>query len=173
VLRCLSVDRSQAQAKRVEAVFVLEVLADAPPFGADLRWAEATNLEKIPMTSPAQRGLVAQWLHPSDCVSQATTNYPWVLPGWQVEAVAWVGEQLGRHGSGPIAAIGQVRTWALSCVLHIDTPQGAYYLKALPPAYRPEVAVTNFLATHFPECIPQVIAADLARGWLLLADVAR
>lgn len=169
VLRCLAIDRSKESSQTMAATFALETEESDPRPGIDARWATRAELARLPFTVPAQRALIDAWLATGGATPTAT-DHPWVLPGWRGEVDRWLDAQLGARGLGPIVACEQVRTWALSCVLRVRTARGSYYLKALPPAYGPEVAITALLATHFPTVVPPVIAADRERGWLLLAD---
>lgn len=169
VIRCLAIDRSGESTQAIEAVFALETQDAIPLPEIDFRWASRAELAQLPFAIPAQRVLIDGWLATGGVITTAT-EHPWVLPGWQEEIDRWLDAQLDARGLGPIVAREHVRTWALSCVLRVRTERGAYFAKALPPAYRPEVAITALLATHFPDTIPPVIAADRERGWLLLAD---
>jgi hypothetical protein len=63
----------------------------------------------------------------------------------------------------------QLRAWSTSTVLRVRTAAGDYYFKAVPRSGGQEAALTSYLAEHFPNVVPAVIAADLERGWLLLA----
>lgn len=170
VLRCISADRSHEEAKRAEAIFTLEVSEADPPSTVDFRWVERADLTGITLTLPAQREVLIGWLASRD-ITQAAPVHPWLLPGWQTEVVTWITERLNQYGIGPIVAVEQVRTWSLSCVLRARTLQGDYYLKALPPAYRSEVAITSFLAMRFHNDLPGVLATEHERGWILLEDV--
>lgn len=170
VLRCISADRSHEEAKRVEAIFTLEVSEAGPPPAVDFRWLGATELTEITWTLPAQREIIVAWLRSRD-IAQAAPVHPWLPPGWQTTVIAWIAERLNQYGIEPVVAVEQVRTWSLSCVLRARTSQGDYYLKALPPAYRSEVAITSFLATRFHNDLPGVLATEHERGWILLEDV--
>jgi hypothetical protein len=170
VLRCVAVERGEAGEKRVEAVFALEVLGGQLLPSAGASWVDERTLAELPLTAPQHRAIIADWLRGRGPEGEKVVHHPWVLPGWQTTAVEWVAAALARRGEGPISAVEQVRTWDLSCVLRVRTPQGARFLKALPPAYAPEVAVAGFLAAHFPSWVPTVLAVDRERGWLLADD---
>ena len=62
----------------------------------------------------------------------------------------------------------QVRPW--SAVLSAPTSAGEVYFKATAPALAHEPGLTEALASQWPALLPTVLAADRARGWLLLAD---
>jgi hypothetical protein len=62
----------------------------------------------------------------------------------------------------------KVRPW--SAVLTVPVERGQVYFKALPPGLEQEVALTSRLAAWFPGRTVPVLAADEARGWMLLPD---
>lgn len=171
VLRCVSIDRSGEKERRIEAVLAIEVLDHrwaAPPQGS---WHGEAAIPQLRLARPEHEAIIGDWWEWQRTPDRLARHHPWVLPGWQAGIVAWAASHLERRGAGPIAAVEQVRSWDLSCVLRVRTPQGRWYLKALPPEYRPEVAITSFLATRFPGMVPHVFATDRERGWLLLEDV--
>jgi hypothetical protein len=95
---------------------------------------------------------------------------PWTQPGWFEQASAWIGAELERQGlaaNGPIEQP-HVRPW--STVLRVPTSAGVLYFKATAPMLAHEPALTQALAHWRPDCMPEVVAADLDRGWMLLRD---
>lgn len=63
--------------------------------------------------------------------------------------------------------------WPLASVLRAHTTTGDLYLKATSriPLLADESALTVCLAALFPGRVPEPIAVDLERGWMLLPDV--
>lgn len=96
---------------------------------------------------------------------------PWTQPGWLEEAAAWIYTTLQRQGVQVNGKIEQphIRPW--STVLRVPTSAGLVFFKATAPTLAHEPAVTQALAQWRPDCMPQVLAADLERGWLLLPDL--
>ena len=87
-----------------------------------------------------------------------------------MEARAWIDEQLARLGlsrTGTVAAV-HVQPW--STVLRVPTGAGDAYFKANAPALRHEAAVVALLGERRPDCMPKLLAVDLTRGWMLMAD---
>jgi hypothetical protein len=93
----------------------------------------------------------------------------WARPGWLKEVCRWIEQALRDVGLGTVRDIIQVRAWSTSCVLCVHATSGDYYFKAVPESLRRECAVTTYLAQHFPDAVPQVIATEPARRWLLMA----
>jgi hypothetical protein len=102
--------------------------------------------------------------------AETTASLPWTLAGWFEPASQWIRQQLEQHGlslSGPIEQP-HVRPW--STVLRVPSSAGDFYFKAVAPALGHEPALTLALAGWRPDCMPEVLAADPARGWLLMRD---
>lgn len=97
----------------------------------------------------------------------------WSNPDWLAEAHAWIAARLAEReiaASGPIEQT-HVRPW--STVLRIPTRGGSVWFKASMPALVHEPAVVQLLARRRPERVPEVLAADLGRGWMLQANGGR
>ena len=94
----------------------------------------------------------------------------WTDPLWLAEAHEWIDEQVARLGSGLVGAIDQqhIRPW--STVMRVPTERGDLYFKANTSALRYEAALVTVLGARRPDCVPPLLAVDLARGWMLMAD---
>ncbi|NIV38583.1 MAG: phosphotransferase, partial [Anaerolineae bacterium] len=55
-------------------------------------------------------------------------------------------------------------------MLRIPTGEDDIYFKASAPVLAHEPALTQALARWRPDCMPQILATDLARGWMLMSD---
>jgi hypothetical protein len=94
----------------------------------------------------------------------------WTQPGWLGPAHAWIAlslENLGIPASGPIEQV-HARPW--STVLRTPTAGGFVFFKASIPLLVREPALTQMLYSRRPDCTLPVLAADLARGWMLVPD---
>jgi hypothetical protein len=94
----------------------------------------------------------------------------WADPNWLAEAHEWLEaqlESLDRRATGPIKDV-RVMPWA--AVLRVPTDRGDVYFKANTEELRHEAALVTFLAGRRPDCIPGLLAADVERGWMLMAD---
>jgi len=94
----------------------------------------------------------------------------WTDPLWLDEAERWIRDQAAGLGTGSVGAIDQfhVRPWAT--VMRVSTESGDLYFKANEPALRHEAALVTLLAARRPDCVPPLLAADVERGWMLMAD---
>lgn len=94
----------------------------------------------------------------------------WAGPGWLDEVSAWIDAELARLGisvNGPIEQP-HLRPW--STVLRVPTAGGALFFKANTPLVAFEPALAQVLARLWPDLIAGVLAADPARGWMLMVD---
>lgn len=100
---------------------------------------------------------------------------PWLEPeaarqGWFERVSAWIVEELGRRGLRLVGSIEQphVRSW--STVLRVPTNAGNLFFKASARTLAHEPALTESLFQWRPDCMPQVLATDWTRGWMLMVD---
>ena len=89
----------------------------------------------------------------------------WTTPEWLAEATAWIGEHATVTGE---IEQPHVRWW--STVLRVPTADGDLYFKAVAPVHRYEIGLTALLAELQPGRVPDVVAADTERGWMLMGD---
>ncbi len=76
------------------------------------------------------------------------------------------------RGSVPLAAgvIDQLHVRPWSTVMRVPTDRGDLYFKANTPLLQHEAALVTILAARRPDCVPPLLAVDLERGWMLMAD---
>ncbi|HEY5906062.1 MAG TPA: phosphotransferase [Actinomycetota bacterium] len=94
----------------------------------------------------------------------------WTDPLWLAVAQDWIQAEVERLDLGAVGAIDQhhVRPW--STVMRVPTESGDVYFKANTAALRHEAAAITVIAAHRPDCVPPLLAVDLERGWMLMAD---
>lgn len=100
-------------------------------------------------------------------------NEPWRDPAWLAGVHAWIDEQVDRLGLVRAGEIEQPHVYPWSTVLRVPTTQGDVWFKANADELQFEAAVVSMLATRAPERVPPLLAADLDRGWMLMADAGR
>ena len=103
-------------------------------------------------------------------MSNQSGQIPWDEPGWLDEAGAWIRSALDRQGIAITRAIEQPHVRAWSTVLTVPTAGGTIYFKASAPVLGHEPGLTEKLARWRPDCMPEVLATDLQRRWMLMAD---
>jgi hypothetical protein len=97
------------------------------------------------------------------------TRLQWTRPAWRFGAERWIRERVGELGRC-VASIEQphVRPWGT--VLRVCTDSGTLWFKASIAPLVYEVPLIEHLAARRPDCVPHVLAADVARAWMLLDD---
>jgi len=94
-----------------------------------------------------------------------TERLPWVQPDWLAEARAWIDEHVAVTGE---VEQPHVRWW--STVLRVPTRDGDLWFKAAAPVHAFEAGLLSLLERVRPGSVPALIAADAARGWVLMRD---
>ena len=164
-LRCRSI-MPTAGGHEMQLVYELELRGSSESLAVEGRWIGPDAVDELP---PTQRPLLTQWRAEAGA-GQPTSRVPWYRPGWRDKMLSWISttlEQDGRSLTGPVE---QVRAWERSALWRAPTDHGFVYFKAVPPIFGHEPVLTAQLAERFPACIPQVLALDADRGWLLMGD---
>ena len=94
----------------------------------------------------------------------------WHDPDWRKQAIDWIHSEAERHSIRVTGEIEQPHAYAWSTVLHVPTDQGKVYFKATAPETIYEAALTQSLARWYPDCMPEFVAVDAGRGWMLMRD---
>ena len=98
------------------------------------------------------------------------TQLVWQDPGWREEVTEWIHAEAERRSIHITGEIEQPHMYAWSTVLHIPTDQGKLFFKATAHETLYEASLTQSLARWFPECMPEFVAVDAGRGWMLMRD---
>jgi hypothetical protein len=132
------------------------------PSGA--RWVPLDDLERRP--TPMGRAIDAGVLgHPQG------HQQPWYGPGWFDGMVTWIDERLAIAGMRRRGDVRQIRSWARSALVTVETDRGRLWAKQVPVPFAHEVAVTGLLSDLDPGVVPPLVAADPVAGRLLIEDV--
>jgi Phosphotransferase enzyme family len=94
----------------------------------------------------------------------------WTDPQWLAEAHEWIEQQVARLGDDVTGAIDQHHVYPWSTVMRVPTGSGDVYFKANNDASLWEAALVALLAKRRPDCVPPLLAVDVDRGWMLMAD---
>ena len=94
----------------------------------------------------------------------------WTDARWLADVKGWVDWQLEELGLQSTGALEQphVRPW--STVLRMPTTGGDVWFKANVPVLAYEAAVVGLLAARRPNFVLGLLATDVERGWMLMAD---
>jgi hypothetical protein len=90
----------------------------------------------------------------------------WNDPAWRRDVRTWLDE----HAPGDVLAVQQphVRPWAT--VLRVETTDGIVWFKANGPSQAQEGPITRILAHVRPDLLPELLAVDDERSWMLTRD---
>ncbi|MFT3890597.1 MAG: phosphotransferase [Anaerolineales bacterium] len=94
----------------------------------------------------------------------------WHDPNWQKQAHEWVRSQAEQHSIQIAGEIEQNHAYAWSTVMRVPTNQGMLFFKATAGETLFEIALTEKLAGWFPDRMPELVAVDTERGWMLMRD---
>ncbi len=83
---------------------------------------------------------------------------------------AWIHSEAARRSIQITGEIEQPHLYPWSTVLIVPTAQGRLFFKATAPETIYEVALTEKLAGWIPDCMPELVAAEPLRGWMLIRD---
>ncbi len=98
---------------------------------------------------------------------------PWTLSGWKEQAEAWILAALEKRGltvSGPIEQP-HVRYW--STVLRVPTTNETLYFKATASMLLHEAGVTQLVTEIGGDAVPELLAVDTEKGWMLMRDAGQ
>jgi hypothetical protein len=95
---------------------------------------------------------------------------PWTQPDWLAGATAWIHARLTERGISPAGEIEQphIRWW--STVMRVPTNEDDLWFKANAGVHGFEAALLTILGRVEPGRVPELVAADPERGWLLMRD---
>lgn len=89
---------------------------------------------------------------------------------WQQQAHAWIRSETARNQLQLVGEIEQPHAVHWSTVMRVMTNEGLIYFKATAGETIYEIALTQLLASLQPNVVPELIAVDTARGWMLMRD---
>jgi hypothetical protein len=100
----------------------------------------------------------------------------WFAVGWRAEVDHWIDSQLSRLGLSRRGPSRPIKFWSLSAVLEVpvagaERTDGRVFFKAACEHFRSEAAITGLVARLLPAHVPEVLALDEARSWMLLSPL--
>ncbi|CAN5699828.1 phosphotransferase [soil metagenome] len=89
------------------------------------------------------------------------------------EQLTWIDARLSELGRRRTGDVVETRAQPWSTVLRVPTAAGDVWFKSVSDDLRHEAAVTAIVSERVPDRVPPFLAADLDRGWMLMADAGR
>lgn len=102
-----------------------------------------------------------------------TDTRTWATAVWRAEIDGWIEDRLAERGIRVTGAIEQPHRYPWSTVLRVPTSEGLVYCKAPLAGFEAETRLTAALARWQPDLMPEVLALDDARGWMLTRDAGQ
>jgi hypothetical protein len=169
VLRCNRCTEHPASGD-IDRIYELETHSGAHEMPPGAAWVSAFELEAMVPDDADLRDVMGEWF------ARATgalppRGAPWMQRRWYVHALTWMIASLREAGAVPQAAPEQIRAWERSFMTRIRTDTGDFYFKAAPEIFSHEPRLMRWLRDRFRASIPDVVAVDVDRHWLLLREV--
>lgn len=108
-----------------------------------------------------------------DAYRSRVTSPPWLGDGrgqWLEEVSGWLVDVVSSLGLGSLVEIASVRERPWGAVLRVRTSDRVVYFKADGLGAHHEPQILGRLARVWPALVPEVLAADSQRSWLVMAD---
>jgi tRNA A-37 threonylcarbamoyl transferase component Bud32 len=97
-------------------------------------------------------------------------NASWLETNWYSGVVQWLRAEVFGP-SEQLTRIEQLRAWQRSCVLRLTTEVQSYYFKACPRVFAHEIDLLRLLSTHVAPHVPQLVACDPDRLWMVMESI--
>ena len=94
----------------------------------------------------------------------------WKDPDWQKEAHDWIRAEAERKSIQLTGEIEQPHVYHWSTVMRVPTSSGLIFFKATVGEIIHEIALTQKMTSWRPDRLPELIAVDARRGWMLMRD---
>ncbi|HET9588816.1 MAG TPA: aminoglycoside phosphotransferase family protein [Anaerolineales bacterium] len=94
----------------------------------------------------------------------------WEEPEWLKQANDWILVETRRRAIKITGAVKQSHIYPWSTVMRVPTNEGTLFFKASTEDIAPEAALTQALAWWYPDAMPELVAVDNRRGWMLMRD---
>ena len=94
----------------------------------------------------------------------------WQDTNWQKGAHDWIRAVAHRKSIQLIGEIEQPHIYHWSTVMRVPSNEGMLFFKATASETKYEIPLTQKLAEWFPKDMPELIAVDIARGWMIMRD---
>jgi aminoglycoside phosphotransferase (APT) family kinase protein len=148
---------------------------DAPPVDwelpSGLAWLAVEDADAQTLALPELSPPIERWLAIAAGAPVPEQRPPWARPGWFAEVCGWLDESIDAIGLARNGSVEVVEQWAISSVLRCETEEGRVYFKAAFSIFGHEPALTRSLAAEYPMLVPEVLAVDVPRGWMLMREL--
>lgn len=165
VLRCVY-SRTDPATGDVSRVYELENHSAAHDIVPAATWVSQTEIERLHMPDPEVRELAHAWFN-RQIGETPTRGAAWTKRGWYIEALAWAIAELRGIGALATSTPEQLRASERAFVMRIRSHNDTFYFRAAPFVFAHEPPLLEWLARRYPLNVPEVVAIDAERGWVL------
>ena len=96
---------------------------------------------------------------------EANQTLRWHDDDWIETVVEWIDAHVERTGD-----VDQVHAYPWATAIRVSTASGTVWFKACIEELAHEVTTLEVIGARRPELVPRLVAADRAKGWMLLED---
>ncbi|HEX6134117.1 MAG TPA: hypothetical protein VFZ24_09140 [Longimicrobiales bacterium] len=165
VLRCVY-SRTDPETSVTRRVYELENHSAPHDIIPATTWIGSAELDTLNIPDAGVRELARTWFT-QQSGGRPSRGPAWSHGGWYIEALAWTVAQLRAIGSLATRPPQQLRASERAFVMRIEAHHDAFYFRAAPFMFAHEPQLMQWLARKHPLNVPEVIAVDAERGWLL------
>ncbi|SFS09798.1 Phosphotransferase enzyme family protein [Agrococcus baldri] len=140
--------------------------------GAERADARGALVAPAALADGAVAAAIAQAVAELDPARTPAGRPDWYRPGWYEAIETWIDGALlpsGRRRTGPIEP---VKAWSVSAVARVPVEGDAVWVKQPCAHFHAEARIHRAVAALVPELVPQLIATEVDRGWLLMEPMA-
>ncbi len=132
-------------------------------------WVGHEDLSNFKLTNSEHSAALENWFTDR---TFSRPQAPWEKEGWFAQASVWIHQKLSTLGFTILEPIEQLKVFVFGTVLRVETEAGRFYFKALLPSVQNEPAFILELTKSWASNVPQMVAYDLDKRWMLMHDFA-
>lgn len=134
-------------------------------------WVGREEYTRFRRSEGGDNDVFEQWLDERERTPESDLRAPWQKPGWYRGAREWFLDRLIDLGIQTTGSVQQFKAgWPTACLLRVATVQGQVYFKAGDDKPPGEARLTEFLSKHWPDLVPEPLAVDHERQWMIMRD---
>lgn len=142
-----------------------------PPASGEWAWCPLDDVGSLlPPLPEALRGTFDRWRDEQRGAPVPVERPAWATPGGIEPFLRWLDASVRATGATPTGAPEILQRWGISLVVRQATDLGSLFGKAVGSMFAVEPPITRLLAEQHPGAVPDVLALDVGRRWLLLGD---
>lgn len=134
-------------------------------------WVGREEYARFRSTPEGEEDPLENWLDEREKAPVPELRAPWERRGWYGKAERWMSDKLVEQGIQASGSVQQFKAgWPTACLLRVATVQGQVFFKASYDKPPGEARLTRFLSERWPDLVPEPLAVDERRHWMLLRD---